>query len=78
MGSASEVVRLTLEQFHLGAFEPARDPHRRISVRITAKQGAALRRAAKRTDASIGELIRAALEQLPETPARRAQAPRRR
>jgi hypothetical protein len=71
MGSASKVVWLALEQFDLGAFEPARDPHRRISVRIAGKQWAALRHAAKRTDASIGELIRAALEQLPAMPARR-------
>ena len=77
LGSASEVVRLALEQFDLGSFQPVRDPHRQISVRISGKQRAALRQTAKRSDASIGELIRAALEQFPEKPARSAKTGRR-
>ena len=47
LGSASEVVRLALEEFDLGSFQPVRDPHRQISVRIAGKQRAALRQAAK-------------------------------
>src|SRR5471030_1760077 len=74
LGSASEVVRLALEQFDLGSFQPVRDPHRQISVRIAGKQRAALRQAAKQSDASVGELIRAALEQLPVQSARGAKA----
>jgi hypothetical protein len=70
LGSASEVVRLALEQFDLGAFQPVRDPHRQISVRVAGKQRAALRQAAKRSDSSVGELIRAALEQFPVKPGR--------
>src|SRR5882672_4590313 len=66
--SASDVVRLALEQFDLGAFNPMRDPHRQISVRIGIKQRAALKQAAKRNETSIGELVRAALEQLPNKP----------
>ena len=77
LGSASEVVRLALEQFDLGSFQPVRDSHRQISVRIPGKQRATLTKAAKRKDASVGELIRAALEQLPEKPARGAKAGRR-
>ena len=77
LGSASEVVRLALAQFDLGSFEPVRDPHRQISVRIAGKQRAELARAAKRKDASIGELIRAALEQLSVKPARAAKSRRR-
>ena len=77
LGSASEVVRLALEQLDVGSFQPMRDPHRQISVRIGGKQRAALRQTAKRTDASIGELIRAALEKLPVKPTRSAKAPRR-
>ena len=71
LGSASEVVRLALEQFDLGSFQPTREPHVQISVRIAGKQRAELTRAAKRKDASVGELIRAALEQLPVKPSRR-------
>ncbi len=77
LGSASEVVRLALEQFDLGSFRPVRDPHRQISVRIAGKQRAALRLAAKRSDASVGELIRAALERFPEKPTRAGKAGRR-
>ena len=66
--STSEVVRLALEQFDLGSFQPAREPHQQISVRIAGKQRVDLTKAAKRKDASVGELIRAALEQLPEKP----------
>ena len=71
LGSASEVVRLALAQFDLASFQPAREPHVQISVRIAGKQRAALRGAAKRMDASVGELIRAALERFPEKPSRR-------
>src|SRR5471030_3068735 len=77
LGSASEIVRLALEQFDLGSFQPVRDPHRQISVRIAGKQRAELARAAKRKGASVGELIRAALEQLPVKPARGAKTGRR-
>jgi Arc/MetJ-type ribon-helix-helix transcriptional regulator len=70
LATASEVVRLALNRFDLESFEPARDPHVQISVRITGEARTALRRAAKRKTASIGELIRAALEALPEKPAR--------
>ena len=71
LATASEVVRLALSRFDLESFEPERDPHVQISVRIAGAARAALRRAAKSKKASIGELIRAALEALPETPARR-------
>ena len=75
--STSEVVRLALQEFDVTSFQPVRDPHRQISVRIAGKQRAALRKVAKRSDASIGELIRAALEQLPVNPARGAKKTRR-
>jgi Arc/MetJ-type ribon-helix-helix transcriptional regulator len=77
LGSASDVVRLALEQFDLGSFQPVRDPHRQISVRIASKQRAALCGAAKRKHASVGELIRAALEQLSVKPARAGKTGRR-
>lgn len=70
LASASEVVRLALANFNLGSFQPDRDPHTQISVRIGATERAALKRVARQKNASIGELIRAALEQLPERPAK--------
>lgn len=71
LGSASEVVRLALAGFDFGKFNPPRDPHRQISVRIAGDTRAALRRTARLKRASIGEIIRAALEKLPERPAGR-------
>ena len=77
LGSASEVIRLALAEFNLASFQPAREPHTQISVRIAGKQRAALRQAAKKKDASIGELIRAALEELPVKPVRAGKAGRK-
>ncbi len=65
LASASAVVRLALSEFDLAKFRPAREPHRQISVRLPAKLRAALRQTARRQDASIGEIIRAALAALP-------------
>lgn len=72
LATASEVVRLALSRYDLASFEPERDPHVQISVRIAGDARAALRRAAKHKKASIGELIRAALEALPEKTSRPA------
>lgn len=69
--TASEVVRLAIENFDFESCEPARDPHRQISVRVTANSRAMLRRFARQKDASIGELLRLALEALPLKPAKR-------
>ena len=69
LGSASEVVRVALARFDFAKFNPPRDPHAQISVRIAGNVRATLRRTARQKDACIGELIRAALETLPEKPA---------
>ena len=69
MGTASEVVRVALARFDFTKFNPPRDPHAQISVRIAGNVRATLRRTARQKDASIGELIRAALEDLAEKPA---------
>lgn len=63
--SASEVVRTAIAGYDFEASEPSRDPHRQISVRITADQRATLRRYAKKKNASVGELLRLALEAMP-------------
>ncbi len=62
--TASEVVRMAIEKFDFEGCRPARDPHRQISVRLGANQRAMLKRYAKKKDASVGELLRCALEAL--------------
>jgi len=69
--TASEVVRAAITAFDFDACKPDRDPHRQISVRISPEQRATLRRYSKRKDASVGELLRLALEALPEKSARK-------
>ena len=64
-GTASEVVRTAIEGYDFEGCEPSRDPHRQISVRITADQRSMLKRYAKKKDASVGELLRLALEAMP-------------
>ena len=71
MRTASEVVRFAIQTFDFEGCEPTRDPHRQISVRVSGDQRAMLKRYAKTKDASIGELLRLALESLPVKPARR-------
>ncbi len=70
--TASEVVRLAIEQFDFEACAPQREPHRQISVRIAAAQRAMLKRYARTKDTSVGELLRLALEDLAVKPARAA------
>ncbi|HEX2853080.1 MAG TPA: CopG family transcriptional regulator [Opitutaceae bacterium] len=67
--TASEVVRLAISGYDFESCEPVRDPHRQISVRITSDQRAMLKRYARQKDASVGELLRLALESLPTKPA---------
>ncbi len=63
--TASEVVRTAIGNYDFDDCEPSRDPHRQISVRITPDQRAMLRRFARQKDASVGELLRLALEAMP-------------
>jgi Arc/MetJ-type ribon-helix-helix transcriptional regulator len=63
--TASDVVRLAIDRFDFEGCRPARDPHRQVSVRLGANQRAMLKRFAKKKDASVGELLRFALEGLP-------------
>ena len=70
--TASEAVRLAIEQFDFEACAPRREPHRQISVRIAAAQRAMLKRYARSKDVSVGELLRLALEALAVKPARGA------
>ena len=63
--SASEVVRTAIEGYDFEKAAPERDPHRQISARITTEQRSMLRRYAKSKDASVGELLRLAIEAMP-------------
>jgi len=72
--SVSEVIRYALGEFDFESYRPERDPHRQISVRIGARQRVLLKRYAKKNSASVGELLRLALESLPVRPARKARA----
>lgn len=63
--TASEVVRTAIGGFDFAGCKPVRDPHRQISVRVTGEQRAMLKRFARQKDASVGELLRLALEALP-------------
>ncbi|MGH7995230.1 MAG: ribbon-helix-helix domain-containing protein [Opitutaceae bacterium] len=63
--TASEVIRLAIEEYDFDGYKPATDPHRQISVRISGRQRATLRRFARAKRASVGELLRLALENLP-------------
>ncbi|HWL15509.1 MAG TPA: CopG family transcriptional regulator [Opitutus sp.] len=69
--SASEVVRLAMDRFDFDRCKPVSVPHRQISVRISTDQRGMLKRYAKKKDASVGELLRLALEDLPEKPAKK-------
>jgi hypothetical protein len=69
--TASEVVRTAIGSFDFEGCKPMRDPHRQISVRITSDQRAMLKRYARQKDASVGELLRLALEALPVKPKRK-------
>lgn len=69
--TASEVVRTAIADFDFENCEPNRDPHRQISVRITNEQRTTLKRFSKKKNASVGELLRLAIESLPDRPKRK-------
>jgi len=63
--TTSEVVRTAIAGYDFQNCEPSRDPHRQISVRITPDQRTMLKRHARLKDASVGELLRLAIEAMP-------------
>lgn len=69
--TASEVVRTAIAGYDFETCEPSRDPHRQISVRITPDQRNILKRYSRSKDASVGELLRLALENLPTKPGKK-------
>lgn len=75
--SASEVVRLAVEEFDFDGCKPKREASQQISVRVAAAQRVTLQRYARGKDSSIGELVRLALEGLTVKPARNVRGGRR-
>lgn len=69
--TASEVVRAAIDGCDFEDCVPERDPHRQISVRITSEQRAILKRYSRQKNASVGELLRLAIEGLPARPSKR-------
>jgi hypothetical protein len=70
--TTSEVIRASLNDFDFAACKPDATPHRQISVRLSAEQRATLKRYARLNDVSVGELLRLAVDALPETRAGKA------
>jgi hypothetical protein len=64
--STSEVVRHAISEFDLAKFVASSEERRQISVRLDAGAKASLAKTAKRQKSSIGEIVRAAVESLPE------------
>ena len=60
--TTSEAIRAALLEFDFEGYVPQRDPHGQISVRIPGELRVRLKRAARKNKASVGDLIRAAIE----------------
>ncbi|MEO0054566.1 MAG: hypothetical protein RLZZ50_513 [Verrucomicrobiota bacterium] len=71
LASTSEVVRHAIAEFNLAKFESGAEERRQISVRLPAGDKTALVKAAKKAKASLGEILRAAVEALPEKKAKK-------
>ncbi|MCU0792291.1 MAG: ribbon-helix-helix domain-containing protein [Opitutaceae bacterium] len=71
LASTSEVVRHALGEFNLSKFESETEERRQISVRLPAGDKATLVKAAKKQKVSLGEILRAAVESLPEKKAKK-------
>lgn len=74
LSSTSEVVRLAVDNFNFDRFKAQPVFHRQISVRLPGDQRTLLRKAARAKKASIGELLRVAIEGLSEKPIKKASA----
>jgi hypothetical protein len=67
LASTSEVVRLALAQFNFDRYESDREEHRQISVRLPADMKTLLTRQSRKKKVSVGELLRASLDDLATT-----------
>ena len=67
--TVSELVRHAIGQFDFASSDFATDPYRQISVRVGPVQRTLLRRIARQKHASVGEVLRHAIDALPVKPA---------
>ncbi len=67
LSSTSEVVRLALAKFNFDRYESSREEHRQISVRLPADMKTLLSRQSRKKKVSVGELLRASLDELAAT-----------
>lgn len=70
LGTTSEVVRLAISRFNYDRYESDAAPHRQISVRLSGDLRAMLKRQSRAKNASIGELLRVAIEGLADSAAK--------
>jgi predicted HicB family RNase H-like nuclease len=68
-------VRHALGEFNLSKFEADTEARRQISVRLPATDKATLVKAAKKQKVSLGEILRAAIDALPDKKAPEKKAP---
>lgn len=66
--SLSDVVRYAIGSFDFGEFEAGKPAHRQLSVRLPAEQKARLLHVSRVHRVSVGELLRTALDALPNNP----------
>ena len=71
LSSTSEVVRHALGEFNLAKFESETEERRQISVSPASGDKAALVKTAKKQKVSLGEILRAAAESLPDKKAKK-------
>ena len=64
LASTSEVVRLAISRFNFDRYQPNHETHRQISVRLDSELRRMLKRQSRAKKASIGELMRVAVDDL--------------
>jgi Arc/MetJ-type ribon-helix-helix transcriptional regulator len=73
LSSTSEVVRLAISKFNFDRYKSPTKEHRQVSVRLAGDMRSMLKRQAKVKNASIGELLRVAIDALSSSaPAKKA------
>jgi Arc/MetJ-type ribon-helix-helix transcriptional regulator len=62
--SISEVIRAALDDCDFNSYKREEKDHKQISVRLSTKQRATLKRYSKSKGASVGELLRVAIDEM--------------
>jgi hypothetical protein len=75
MATNSEVIRHAIETFDFATYNPPVKTHRQISVRLRTDTKQRLVKLARKHDVSVGELLRTAIDSMPQAakkPAKKA------